>query len=366
MISNVYFENCWSFAEGAEISFEVSENPRPTDFDIHYNDGARLNKLVALYGPNASGKTQALKPLVFLAWFVSASFRLEPEESIPIEPHALYSEEPINFEVEFYIQDTKYRYQLKICNGAVEHESLHKKTSRKYSVMFTRDLVDSKYVCKLNNFSVKKAFAEQTRGNVSLISRAYYNDVKDAEIFVRYFESCRYNIDVHGRNTQTWEDIKRAAVYFAKNKEYLDQVTSLLSDLDLGLSGIRLEDETIPDKEGKQQKVIIPYGIHGQGENQFTLPFVAESSGTKSTFVLFQHLLPVLNEGGIAIIDELDNDLHIHLLYYLIDLFKGKETNPHDAQLLFTCHSPQTMKELQKHQIYLTEKNNLLSLMAQK
>jgi len=156
MISNVYFENCFSFAEGAEISFEVGENPRPTYFDIHRDDGARLNKLVALYGANASGKTQALKPLVFLAWFASGSTSLDPEEPVPIEAHLLHAKDPIKLEVEFYIQDIKYRYQLIVCNGKVEHESMHKKTSRKYSVMFTRDLVDSKYVCKLNNFSVKK------------------------------------------------------------------------------------------------------------------------------------------------------------------------------------------------------------------
>ncbi len=69
-------------------------------------------------------------------------------------------------------------------------------------------------------------------------------------------------------------------------------------------------------------------------------------------------ILPVLERGGMAIIDEIDNDLHPHLLPHLIDLFKFGHTNPHQAQLIFSCHTPEVLNILKKHQIYLVQKDN--------
>jgi predicted ATPase len=48
--------------------------------------------------------------------------------------------------------------------------------------------------------------------------------------------------------------------------------------------------------------------------------------------------------------------LHPHLLPHLIDLFKFEHTNPHQAQLIFSCHTPEVFNILQKHQIYLCRK----------
>ncbi|MGP3427029.1 AAA family ATPase, partial [Escherichia coli] len=36
-------------------------------------------------------------------------------------------------------------------------------------------------------------------------------------------------------------------------------------------------------------------------------------------------------------------------------------TNPHQAQLIFTCHTPEVLNRLQKHQIYLCEKQQQIS-----
>ena len=56
--------------------------------------------------------------------------------------------------------------------------------------------------------------------------------------------------------------------------------------------------------------------------------------------------------------DELDNDLHPHLLPRLLDLFKHKHSNPHDAQIIFSCHTPEILNLLYKHQVYMVQKNN--------
>lgn len=69
----------------------------------------------------------------------------------------------------------------------------------------------------------------------------------------------------------------------------------------------------------------------------------------------------MLHNGGIAVIDELDNDLHPHLFPEILNLFRSSHTNPHNAQLIFTCHTPEVFNILNKHQIYLVEKTDQIS-----
>jgi predicted ATPase len=46
------------------------------------------------------------------------------------------------------------------------------------------------------------------------------------------------------------------------------------------------------------------------------------------------------------------------LLPHILDLFKHEHSNPHDAQIIFTCHTPEILNLLMKHQVYLVEKEN--------
>ncbi|WP_230661063.1 AAA family ATPase [Psychrobacter sp. I-STPA10] len=100
----------------------------------------------------------------------------------------------------------------------------------------------------------------------------------------------------------------------------------------------------------------MPFSIHRYEDTEFELSFFEESNGTQSAYALLGLLLPALQTGGVAIIDELDNDLHPHLLPVIIDLFRSQHSNPHNAQLIFSCHTPEVFNLLHKHQIYLVEK----------
>ena len=108
--------------------------------------------------------------------------------------------------------------------------------------------------------------------------------------------------------------------------------------------------------EGKQQEVLLPFGVHKVGDESFELMIYEESNGTQSAYSLLGLILPVLKNGGVAIIDELDNDLHPLLLPAIFDLFRSLHHNPHNAQLIFSCHTPEVFNLLNKHQIYLVEK----------
>ncbi|MEA1052024.1 AAA family ATPase [Lamprobacter modestohalophilus] len=69
-----------------------------------------LSKALAVMGANGSGKTNAIKVLAFLHWFIGHSFRAEPDEPIPFEPHFFAEDEPSEFELLFDTAGTIYRY----------------------------------------------------------------------------------------------------------------------------------------------------------------------------------------------------------------------------------------------------------------
>ena len=83
-----------------------------------------------------------------------------------------------------------------------------------------------------------------------------------------------------------------------------------------------------------------------------------ESSGTKQLFVLLKTILLVLLKGGVAVLDEFDVNLHPEMVLALFELFIQPETNPKNAQLLFSTHSHRILSNLDKYQIILTEKND--------
>ena len=97
--------------------------------------------------------------------------------------------------------------------------------------------------------------------------------------------------------------------------------------------------------------------MHRDGKREAELLLLHESSGTQSAFVLLARLLPVLASGGLAVIDEFEADLHPHMLVPILDLFFSPETNPHNAQIIFTCHSVEVLNLLHKSQVMLVQKD---------
>ena len=126
----------------------------------------------------------------------------------------------------------------------------------------------------------------------------------------------------------------------------------LLARFDLGLESFEI------DKKKKENRfsinVKVAHSFSGQKEY---LPIQYESSGTRQLFILLKTILLVLTKGGVAVLDEFDVNLHPEVVLFLFDLFIQPETNPKNAQLLFSTHSHLVLSNLDKYQIILTEKN---------
>jgi AAA15 family ATPase/GTPase len=361
VIEHLRFSNFHSFYEETEVSFSVGNKPSTSAYDINLDDN-RLNKVVAVVGSNGSGKTQLLRPFAFLSWFIANSFRdQEPDSTIPFRPHALHRDKISTFELNFFLAGKAYKYVLKLTREYVEYEALFVKTSAAYSYVFVRDKTDDGYLYKHKGFGLKPNDAVKIKKNASLISAAYIYGHDVALCIAGYFDRYTCNVTPIGRNNYHEGSLIESAEYFSDNEILSEKMVSIITNMDLGLSGVVTEHHVKKNKEGDDEKLLYPVGVHVDGESSFKLPFFEESSGTKSAYVLLRTILPVLHNGGIAIIDEMDNDLHPHMLIHILELFKFPSTNPNNAQLIFSCHTPEVLNILRKHQIYLVQKESLES-----
>jgi len=361
MFHRYRFKNFFSFAGETEVSFLLNRQAPASDLVFESPEGTRLSKVLAAIGPNASGKTNVLKPLAFLRWFVAHSFAAsKPEDEIPVQAHFFSEEVDSEFEIEFENRGRHYRYLLIVNPERVVHESLHLKTSKFFSFVFRRDWSEqgSGYDIRQQKFGFAAREAEKVRPNASLIATAAQYNVPCARELVSYFSRFYTNVNYSGRDHFKTSDVFEATEFFHSRPVLRAQMSKILSRLDLGLSEVIIESHKFVEKKsGKSEEANIPFGVHRRGKWERKLPFWYESSGTQAAFVLLEKILPALEHGGIVIIDEMEADLHPDMIAAMLDLFIDRERNPHNAQIIFTCHAHEVLNDLQKDQVLLIEKD---------
>ena len=358
MIHRYAFANFQSYLEWTEVSWLLDGKVPQSVWARTSPTGERVSSVMSVVGANASGKTALLKPLLFLDWFVSQSFATDAQALIPVQPHMSASDAPSEFEVEVDFEGRLWRYTLRCTRERVLHESLYTKHDRMRYV-FVRDWNEDEqaYSVKQKDFGLLPAEAKKVRPNASLIATAAQYGVPLAQR-IAASSGVRSNMYQYGRRQSDAGQLVVAAAHFVQSDNQRSQLVSMLRRWDLGLKDvdIRQIENVMPD--GSKQSFWVPFGIHATASStNFELPFMLESNGTQSLFVLLSRLLPALEGGGVAVIDELENDLHPHMLEPILELFASSKTNPHGAQLLFTCHAVEVLNLLHKAQVMLVEKN---------
>jgi hypothetical protein len=350
------FSNFQSFRERIEVGLTISRKVAMTEWMSDVPTGERVSKLMAVIGPNGSGKTALLKPMAFISWFITSSFQSQHDAGIPIAPHAANANEPSELECTVDFDGKLWRYVLRCTPERVLHEALYQKRER-FGYVFVRDWdAETKtYVVKQQDFGLAPQEARKVRPNVSLIAWAAQFGVPLAMRMTAPYVNT--NVNLLGRMPIGSQDVQVAAQHFSVHAVQRERMEYLLSAWDLGLSGVELQEFVVNNPQEPSQTVWVPFGKHKNRNTEFKLPFALESSGTQGAFVLLSRLLQTLEIGGLAVIDEFENDLHPHMLEPILDLFANPSTNPHNAQLLFTCHAIEVLNLVHKSQVILVQKN---------
>lgn len=334
-------KNFYNFKEGFEISLKLQQ-ACPEKFS-HNKEYATI---LGLKGANASGKTNALKALSFLADFCCNSFNLKPDESIQIESFFRNSE-PVEFFIVFKEKKIEYRYELSLTNKEVISEVLYRKEKKQISII-DRNTDSFKYI----HPDYKDLGGIKLRKNASLISTAFQYEVKVIKIFYVFFHNFLSNISSDGMNTWISNSLEKISEYYFRNPGVFDFVKNILIKSDLGINEIKIEEKT---NEIGIKKYYPNFG-HKVGNKIYYLPYVNQSSGTKALYKQLWSYETILRIGGILVLDEFDIYLHPDILPTLIKLFDDKKTNSKNAQLIFTTHNSDIMDKLSKYRTVLIRK----------
>lgn len=373
MIKWIKFENFHSYREECLIDFRVDKKTADSYFDYELNDGSKLAKIIGVFGANGAGKSNALRPLAFLSWFVTRSFASQQaKDGIPLMPHLNAADMPTNFEIEFcFINRSgdytdQFNYQVSLTKGRVLSETLKVKTSRLYTTVFTREYTGNDYSLSVNPkyIALDKKLLRSAPSNCSLISfvsrigvesELVFDELNTIEMVDYFFHNFITNMQAVGSRREI-SSATEAAEKYQQYPEIFEQAKRLLMQYDLGISDIVLEHTPVLKDNGEEVTKLVPYFEHKNKGKIFRLPIFLESSGTQKAFTLLCDIVSVLNSSGIAVLGEFDNELHPQLTLEIIELFKNQTTNPDNAQLIFTSHSAETLKLIRKQHVYLTEK----------
>lgn len=337
------------------MSLLVNEHAPKTDSYINTSTNERVNKVSSVFGHNASGKTNLLRVLPFLKWFITLSFNTKPEEEIPFKTFFFNKIEnkDTEFNVIFECNQDVYEYNLVLSTKKIKTEKLHQNNK----IIFTREWNDNKkeYINKFNNFP--KGFDTLIRDNASAITTGAQAKHELSIKIYNYWDNIISNVVETGKVLDVNQIFKSSKIFY-KNPKLKERAEKLLSQFEIGLSRFEIEEHKF--SKGEDSEIIyVPSSIHSlRGvKDDIYMSFPYWSHGTQNLYSLLPYIFNSLEKGSVIILDEFDADLHPQMLPVLIDLFIAPKHNPKNAQLIFSSHSPLVLNYLDKYQIYFTEKD---------
>lgn len=352
MIISYEVENYLSFLKPARVDLTVGA-AAPDNYHFVPADGGRVAKIIGIYGANASGKTNLLRVLPALSEFISESFNNPLGSTPPFAPHFFNPDAPVKIQVEFLVpgSGSRYRYAVEVLGRRVLSESLRRKTSKLFSRVFERNWEGNAY----RVVGLGDRHAPNLRENVSWLSWLAQYNIPEALELVQYFRGISSNMIGSNVRKQNWFGALMATEFYRGSPDYTARMIKQLNRWDIDISDIRFEKIALPGSENTDGPWMA-YAVHTRGDRTVKIPMVEESSGTNGLFSVLSIVMPVLDNGGIAIIDELETDLHPHMVNALLDLFVQPDSNPRNAQLIFASHADWLMNLLHKTQIILVDK----------
>ncbi len=369
MLIQFNFKNFKSFRDEATLDLSAAKMTEFADrIVLEGND--KILPIAAIYGANASGKSNIYNAFAYMADYVIESFKYGDEEEkfeeyrpTPFLFDSVSKDAESSFEVYFTIPGDKaektYNYGFCVDKHGVTEEWLNAKakTARKYTSIFYRsteeDTLDLSGLPKSSRDNIQIALEKQVL-IISLGAKLKVNKCKDirdwfianefadfGDLFTNFFLSHRLPKGfVDDNNVQ-----KKVIEYFASFDEHIKD----------------FEIEKLPYDADRKEETYKINSLHKKiDSNTFAaIPLNMESAGTLKMFALYPELQDVLEKGSVFFIDELNARLHPLLVRNFLLTFLNPQINTKHAQLIFTTHDTWQLSNqlLRRDEVWFTEKD---------
>jgi len=334
-----------------------------------------LLRSAAIYGPNASGKSNFVYALHIMQVIVRESATsIKRGDTLPVMPFRLSQSTrraPSEFEVTFIAGGVRYQYGFSATAERVHQEWLLAYPKGRPQHWFGREWNEesNSYDWELGNNLIgeKQLWKKSTRDNALFLSTAVQLNSEPLQPVYDWFANTLRMSGVEGLPVEF-----SATLCEGKQKE---QILNFMRMADLYISDVIVEkhpfdidalpkDMPMAVKEAfvedfKDKQFVEIKTVHKSAEGETVLfNFKEESSGTQKFFAYAGPWINVLEEGCVMFVDELHNSLHPKLVWFLVNLFQSNESNPNNAQLVFTTHETSILNQnvFRRDQIWFCEK----------
>jgi uncharacterized protein len=381
MIEEFSFGNFWSFKDiqtlnmtAAKIKSKNSELDRINVFPI--SKDLDLLKAKAIYGANASGKSNVIKALVTFIRIIKDSAKEEKALSL-IDSFKLSTEtenEPTFFQLIFRIGNTRYRYGFEADDKSIKSEWLFSTPSKREQALFIRE---GKLIIEINQTHFEEGVMYQ-----KLFKNSEEPIFTDTSLFLSHLSPTGIG-KISKQVVKTISSISlisglgHRGMYGIAGDSLSDSVKkkfilNFLKKADIGiddLDTVEIANEDLPDnledevkEDLKKGKIIVSSRIKynaelkSEGKSDFSFG-MQESEGTRKMFELSPFIYRSIKEGTPLFIDEFDSRFHPLLTKKIVELYNSVENKK--AQLIFTTHDTNLLSSnlLRRDQIDFVEKD---------
>ena len=356
MLIRFSFKNFKSFKNENCLDMEAT-SLKEHEYNVVKTEHINLLKVAAIYGANASGKTNVLQAFDYMKKRILVSD--DSKKNSPIDEDNVYSyminNEPISLEVEILAKNNKiYKYGFDVLKDSIVSEWLYIKKINKFYSIFEREK---------NNVTMKSNNKISGLANIderTLFLNIYSKIDKDNEDFNNVYD---WFVDANylDLGNPRFEDFinTRISLKILSDEKYKKELLRFIKTFDSGIEGIKTTPNSLEEVQNNNRVVKVELIHRGENNELKALPLELESNGTRKMFHLFDFFMDALKNGMVLFIDELDAKLHPLLTRYIINLFHNSETNRGNGQLIYSTHDTVNLNKetFRRDEIWFTEKN---------
>lgn len=390
MLINFSLENWMSFRDKTEFTMVATREQQ---------HGDRLTKLpkyrfralptAAIYGGNASGKTNFFKAINFAKNYITKG--VLPDSSINIDPFLLDKDKKLStsFTFEILVDTDIYELQFSVTPTKVLEERLTKISSTSEKILYHRisDSNEPNLHSSIKSKRLEFVF-EGTRDNQLFLTNSVFQKI---DTFKPVFSWFAQTLELVAPDTR----FGAFEHFITESSKLYETMNVILPNLDTGIhhlggEDVSMESLALPEalkqkliedvKEGgaikinnDDEKIIITrldneikvkklYTYHRNNLGKSTrFEMRQESDGSKRIIDLLPAFLDLSSTKipKVYIIDEIERNLHSVLVRQLLEVFLSNRTDKSRNQLMFTTHNLLLMDQslLRRDEMWITERD---------
>ena len=355
MLIRFSFKNFKSFKNENCLDMEAT-SLKEHEYNVAKIDNGEYLKVSAIYGANASGKTNVLQAFDYMKKRILVSD--DSKKNSPIDEENVYSfminNDPIALEVEILAKNNKiYKYGFEVLKDTIISEWLFEKRVNKFYSIFERE--NNNVSMKPNKISDLVNIDERTLF-LNIYSKIDRNNEDFSNVY-DWFVNSTY-LDLGNPNFERFIN-NRVSLKILSDENYKKELLKFIKTFDSGIEGIKTTPDSIEAVKSNNGIIDIEVIHKGEKGEVKALPFYLESNGTRKMFHLFDFFMDALKNGMVLFVDELDAKLHPLLTRYIINLFHNSDTNKGNGQLIYSTHDTVNLNKetFRRDEIWFAEKD---------